>query len=95
MRIWQDATGALITDEALVRYVAAYGSLGAAAAAGDVRLVERGREDARNEAKPAQCDQGSACADAEVKGRGAVFGHRPGRFASKDPSRRLKDYLVP
>ncbi|WP_165247063.1 hypothetical protein [Adlercreutzia sp. ZJ141] len=66
MRIWQDATGALITDEALVRYIAAYGSLEAAAAAGNVRLVECGRESGCDEMNHTQCDQDPACSDARV-----------------------------
>lgn len=39
MHIWKDANGALITDEQLVRYIATFGSLSAALAAGDVTLV--------------------------------------------------------
>lgn len=39
MRIWQDAHDNLITDEQLVRHIAAYGSLSSALEAGDIRLV--------------------------------------------------------
>lgn len=39
MRIWCDAHDNLITDEQLVRHIAAYGSLSRALEAGDIRLV--------------------------------------------------------
>lgn len=43
MRIWE-SKGGLMTDEQLLRLLAHYGSLDAARAAGDVRLVSGGRE---------------------------------------------------
>lgn len=39
MRIWQDAQGNLITDEQLLRYIAASGSLSHALEEGDVCLI--------------------------------------------------------
>lgn len=39
MRIWQNAHGSLITDEQLVRHIAANGSLSRALEDGDIRLV--------------------------------------------------------
>jgi hypothetical protein len=39
MRIWQNAHGSLITDEQLVRHIAAYGSLSRALEDGDICLV--------------------------------------------------------
>lgn len=43
MRIWE-GKGGLMTDEQLLRLLAHYGSLDAARAAGDVRLVSAGSE---------------------------------------------------
>jgi hypothetical protein len=39
MRIWRDSHENLITDEQLVRHIAAYGSLSRALEDGDIRLV--------------------------------------------------------
>lgn len=95
MRIWQDATGALITDEALVRYVAAYGSLEAAAAAGNVRLAARGDEGVRERTGPASCERSFVCADAGGSGGEAPVERRSERANARRPRRSLKDYLTP
>ncbi len=39
MRVWCDANDNLITDEQLVRHIAAYGSLSRTLEKGDIRLV--------------------------------------------------------
>lgn len=39
VRFWEDEEGRLYTDEQLLRHIAHYGSLGAALAYGDIRLV--------------------------------------------------------
>lgn len=39
MRVWRDAHDNLITDEQLVRHIAAFGSLSGALEAGDISLV--------------------------------------------------------
>ena len=44
MRLWEDAKGAVITDEQLLRYIAYRGSLSEALEAGDVRLVSDAKE---------------------------------------------------
>lgn len=45
MRLWE-GEGGLMTDEQLLRLLAHYGSLDAARAAGDVRLVSGGEREA-------------------------------------------------
>lgn len=45
MKLWRNSNGDLFTDEQLVAYVAAFGSLSAAAAEGDVVLIADDRED--------------------------------------------------
>lgn len=39
VRFWEDGEGRLYTDEQLLRHIAHYGSLGAALAYGNIRLV--------------------------------------------------------
>lgn len=51
MRVWCDDNDNLITDEQLVRHLAAYGSLSRALEKGDIRLVvstDEGRKPVQN-----------------------------------------------
>ena len=44
MRIWLNKDGSMLTDEQLLRHIAAFGSLSAACERGDIRLLPKDEE---------------------------------------------------
>lgn len=47
MRLWRDEAGSILTDEQVLRHVAAFGSLSAAVGAGDIELISEVGSDHR------------------------------------------------
>lgn len=46
MRVWMNSDGHMLTDEQLLRHIAAFGSLSAACEQGDVKLLSKEAETA-------------------------------------------------
>lgn len=87
MRFWELADGSLVTDEAVLDYLAAHGSLSEALASGDVRLVA--------DSGAAPVAGAPVSRDANVPaGEPASSGHRAGSPETcPRPRRKLADYM--